>query len=426
MSNLQRKNVSALRKALILLSSLIVMGGIIPPLSFSLKSHPHSLPSSAQKAAQVATSTSPSTKPTPTYKACHVCGDEAEEEPQVQALLFWMSTCGHCEYVLKEVLPPLEEQYKSRLNITKIEVTTMEDFDRLYQVAALYNIPKENVGVPFLVIGEHVLIGSRQIPQELPALIESYLAAGGVKIPVAVSAVFAELYSYDPSLTPTGNASSPPTTPQPQAVHAAATATSIPVSPHPATPQKLVFHQGFFIAAALELGLLSLFLWSVLSIFRPQTNSHLLQKPAWPILLFIFIGLGSALYLAYVEITAVQAVCGPVGDCNAVQQSPYSRLFGILPLGVLGVAAYLAMFVARVIARSTSAQIAHWAGLSLWGMALFGVGFSIYLTGLELFVIRAICAWCLTSALMMGLILLYSLPQKSAPEPTKQVHSAPP
>ena len=172
-------------------------------------------------------------------------------------------------------------------------------------------------------------------------------------------------------------------------------------------------------AAALELGLLSLFLWSVKSIFFPTTNFLLLQKPAWPILLFIFIGLGSALYLAYVEITAVQAVCGPVGDCNAVQQSPYSRLFGILPLGLVGVAAYLAMFVAWIVARSSSAEIARWAGLSLLGMALIGVGFSIYLTGLELFVIRAICAWCLTSALMMGLILLFSLPQKSAPKPTK-------
>ena len=41
-------------------------------------------------------------------------------------------------------------------------------------------------------------------------------------------------------------------------------------------------------------------------------------------------------YLTYVETQLVQAVCGPVGDCNAVQSSSYARLFGVLPVGVLG------------------------------------------------------------------------------------------
>ncbi|NMC40368.1 MAG: vitamin K epoxide reductase, partial [Bacteroidales bacterium] len=48
----------------------------------------------------------------------------------------------------------------------------------------------------------------------------------------------------------------------------------------------------------------------------------------------------------------------------------------------------------------------QWA---LLGMALFGVGFSIYLTCLELFTIHAVCTWCLTSAVIMAALLALSV-----------------
>jgi uncharacterized membrane protein len=43
-------------------------------------------------------------------------------------------------------------------------------------------------------------------------------------------------------------------------------------------------------------------------------------------------------------------------------------------------------------------------------MALFGTVFSIYLTYLELFVIKAVCIWCLSSAVIMALLMLLTLP----------------
>ena len=58
----------------------------------------------------------------------------------------------------------------------------------------------------------------------------------------------------------------------------------------------------------------------------------------WLIPLLCLVGMGVAGYLSYVETTQVEAVCGPVGDCNTVQQSEYARLFGILPIGILGIA----------------------------------------------------------------------------------------
>jgi len=56
-------------------------------------------------------------------------------------------------------------------------------------------------------------------------------------------------------------------------------------------------------------------------------------------------------------------------------------------------------------------QGANLARLAFFGMALFGVIFSIYLTYLEPFVIRAVCMWCLSSAVIMTLILLNSIPE---------------
>lgn len=116
-------------------------------------------------------------------------------------------------------------------------------------------------------------------------------------------------------------------------------------------------------------------------------------------------GLAAAVYLAYVEVGQQSAVCGLVGDCNTVQQSPYAMLFGVLPVGVLGIGGYVAILAAWALGRVKDARTRDAAQAGLLVMALFGAAFSTYLTFLEPFVIGATCAWCLTSALVMLLLL---------------------
>jgi uncharacterized membrane protein len=132
--------------------------------------------------------------------------------------------------------------------------------------------------------------------------------------------------------------------------------------------------------------------------------------PEWMFPALLIVGAAVAAYLSYVEVTGTQAVCGPVGDCNTVQQSPHARLFGILPVGVLGLMGYGAMFVLWIMVRSGSEEVGRRARLLLWAAALFGTLFSVYLTFLEPFVIGATCAWCLTSAVVMTLLLMASAP----------------
>jgi len=151
---------------------------------------------------------------------------------------------------------------------------------------------------------------------------------------------------------------------------------------------------GVFVLALMLLVLLALLLQ------RDQ------QPGSWAVPLAAGAGLVAALYLAYVETTQSPAFCGAVGDCNTVQQSPYALLFGVLPVAVLGTLGYLAILAAWIVRETGSTRLKDTASLALLVFTVFGALFSIYLTFLEPFVIGATCAWCITSALVM-LVLLW-------------------
>ena len=145
----------------------------------------------------------------------------------------------------------------------------------------------------------------------------------------------------------------------------------------------------------------------ILAMLRAFQGKPLAAFKGWldlAIPILALIGLGVALYLTYVETTQALAICGPVGDCNTVQSSSYAKLFGFFPVGLLGALGFAAMLAAWGWQHWRSDRLAKLAGPALFGMALFGTVFSIYLTYLELFVIHAVCIWCLTSAVIMALL----------------------
>jgi uncharacterized membrane protein len=172
---------------------------------------------------------------------------------------------------------------------------------------------------------------------------------------------------------------------------------------------------GFTLAWAVMLGMLAALAvagWLWLRAWKSNWRSTP-PSAAWmdaALLILSVAGLGVALYLTYVETRAVAAVCGPIGDCNAVQSSSYSKLFGVLPVGLLGALGYVAILAAWLWGRFGAGRLSDYAPLAVHGLAVFGTLFSIYLTFLELFVIRAVCMWCLSSAAIMALVMLISLP----------------
>jgi uncharacterized membrane protein len=146
----------------------------------------------------------------------------------------------------------------------------------------------------------------------------------------------------------------------------------------------------------------------ILAGFPPRAPGR--EWPLWVVPFLVAVGMGVAGYLSFIEITHAEAVCGPVGDCNTVNQSEYARLFGVLPVGVLGLIGYVALLAVWSVGRLGPHASRRRADLVLWGAALVGTLFSIYLTFLEPFVIGATCAWCLTSAVIMTLLLLSTAP----------------
>lgn len=141
-------------------------------------------------------------------------------------------------------------------------------------------------------------------------------------------------------------------------------------------------------------------------------SSHPLVKDwyKWSIPISIVGGLAVAGYLTFIESTGTQVVCGPVGNCGDVQNSKYAILFGILPVGVLGLAGYLAILAGWLLWQFGPEPFKKWGALAIWGFCVFGVLFSTYLTFLEPFVIGATCMWCISSAVLMIVLLLVSTP----------------
>jgi uncharacterized membrane protein len=119
-------------------------------------------------------------------------------------------------------------------------------------------------------------------------------------------------------------------------------------------------------------------------------------------------GLFVAIYLSLYKLGYIGTLACSVGSCETVQLSKWAALLGV-PVAVWGVVFYVATL--GVSLAGLSAPLADNRRLSqlLVAMTGFGVLFSLWLTWLELFVIHAICVYCVTSALIVTLLLVISL-----------------
>ncbi len=328
---------------------------------------------------------------------------QAQNDGVVRVFMFWSSTCGHCEYVIKNVLPPLQEQYGKQFEILMVELVTQEDVDQLYETADILGIPKNQVGVPFMLVGDQVLLGSDQISNELPSLMDFHLARGGTDYPrldplVGYLPEAAEANAENAALLQDeGEQSSTPT----------AIAVTEPVDVTTAEPRS----NGLTLALVILVGMILALAYVIFALLRDSKpgGSQRIIWIDWLIPLVAVLGMGIAGYLTYIENTSVQAICGPIGDCNTVQNSSYARALGVLPVGILGLLGYAAILIAWTVHRLREDRLGDYARLALLGMSLFGTLYSIYLTYIEIWVIIAVCIWCLSSAVLMTLLMLLSI-----------------
>jgi len=115
------------------------------------------------------------------------------------------------------------------------------------------------------------------------------------------------------------------------------------------------------------------------------------------------VGIAVSAYLTWVHYSGSLALCVGVGGCETVQASRYADV-GPLPVAALGLAGFTA--IAAVAAARLRPDPPTWTLTALFTMALAGTLYAAYLTYLELFVIGAVCPWCLTVALSSALVLI--------------------
>ena len=141
-----------------------------------------------------------------------------------------------------------------------------------------------------------------------------------------------------------------------------------------------------------------------------RTLWHRLRQlhPAVVLGILDLIGLGIASYLAAVELANELPVCGPLRGCETVATSVYSRIGGPqgIPVAVFGVLLSITLFgLAMAWWRTGDERLlaAH------YGLSLAGVMFEVYFTYLELFVIHAVCVWCVSYFISLLARFLVSL-----------------
>ena len=116
-------------------------------------------------------------------------------------------------------------------------------------------------------------------------------------------------------------------------------------------------------------------------------------------------GLFVAMYLTLYKLGIVGTLSCSVGSCETVQLSRWATLLG-LPVAVWGVGYYALVFVLTL--AGVQERFAESRGLALALVLLTGWGllFSAWLTYLELFVIDAICQWCVVSAVLAAALFV--------------------
>ncbi|HET8570083.1 MAG TPA: vitamin K epoxide reductase family protein [Candidatus Limnocylindria bacterium] len=115
-------------------------------------------------------------------------------------------------------------------------------------------------------------------------------------------------------------------------------------------------------------------------------------------------GVAIGVYLTWTHYAGIPPVCvGGVAGCEVVQSSRFATV-GDVPVAAIGVLLYGSIAVlaaAGLRARTLAPSLV----LATFGAVLAGVLYSAYLTYLELFVLGAVCTWCVVSAVVLVALL---------------------
>lgn len=137
-------------------------------------------------------------------------------------------------------------------------------------------------------------------------------------------------------------------------------------------------------------------------------NFLILLKPSWVVKITLFlslVGLLDASFLTFKHFVGGPLPCSILAGCEAVTTSSYAVIFGV-PVALLGAIFYLTLAILAVWHIDTNHKLAL---RSILILSVFGFAFSLYLIYLQVFVIGALCLYCLVSAGATTIIFLLNL-----------------
>ena len=124
--------------------------------------------------------------------------------------------------------------------------------------------------------------------------------------------------------------------------------------------------------------------------------------------LLAVVGICIALYLTLYKVGVIGVLSCSLGSCETVNTSKWSTLLGI-PVAAWGLGAYVALLLLAMIGSGEAREASVPISRLIVALAGWSVLFSAFLTYQELFVIHAICVWCLSNAVLWVVILALSV-----------------
>ena len=110
------------------------------------------------------------------------------------------------------------------------------------------------------------------------------------------------------------------------------------------------------------------------------------------------LAIGLAAYLTYVHYSGIKPACTAGQSCIKVQTSVWSKLDGV-PVALIGLLGYIGILLSLLVPDRDETRLAT------LGMTMAGFGFSAYLTYREIFSIKAICEECVSSFVLIAILL---------------------
>jgi uncharacterized membrane protein len=112
-------------------------------------------------------------------------------------------------------------------------------------------------------------------------------------------------------------------------------------------------------------------------------------------------------YMTVYKLTENNNMCLGSGDCSTVNASIYSEIMGI-PVAAVGVGGYLAI-LALLLVETRYSFLKKNGTMVVFGLALVGFLFTLYLIYVEVALIHALCPFCITSQITMTILFIISV-----------------